>query len=480
MTTETGRSARERWVLGALGAIVLLAIGVLAGLALARGGGPTSTTGPGASPSGAPSPSLTGDFDDDDAPAPDGTCTVDYVVRDSWPDGFTADVTIHNHGAPLDGWELAWWFEGDERIENIWDATVVRPVDGDTGPGVVVQNAPYNADLARDGRVSFGFVGAGTSSVEPGSFELDGRTCGTVKPSSSAQDPDDDAPPSAGSLPAAASFYLDPTTRGAGAAAAATGTERELLEKIAGTPQAFWVTDPDPEAAAAAVRDYTKRARKDGTTGVLALYAVPGRDCGQHSAGGVGESAYARWIDAVADAVVGQPFVVLEPDALPMLGDCDGQGDRIGYLRYAARALATAGARVHVDVGHSGWLSAEEAARRLELVGLDHAVGFALNVSNYQSTEDSIAYGERVAALTGGARYVIDTSRNGNGSDGQWCNPRGRALGERPRAVDDGTHLDALLWVKLPGESDGECNGGPAAGEWFDEIALELARNASW
>lgn len=58
--------------------------------------------------------------------------------------------------------------------------------------------------------------------------------------------------------------------------------------------------------------------------------------------------------------------------------------------------------------------------------------------------------------------------------------PRGRALGDPPRAVDDGTHLDALLWVKLPGESDGSCNGGPPAGQWWQDVALELARNASW
>ena len=75
---------------------------------------------------------------------------------------------------------------------------------------------------------------------------------------------------------------------------------------------------------------------------------------------------------------------------------------------------------------------------------------------------------------------VIDTSRNGNGSNGEWRNPRGRALGEQPRFVDDATALDALLWVKLPGESDGACNGGPAAGTWWQEFALELAANASW
>jgi endoglucanase len=53
--------------------------------------------------------------------------------------------------------------------------------------------------------------------------------------------------------------------------------------------------------------------------------------------------------------------------------------------------------------------------------------------------------------------------------------------------------LDAYLWVKIPGESDGQCNrwappgspdpvrgvADPAAGQWFGDMALELARNAT-
>lgn len=340
--------------------------------------------------------------------------------------------------------------------------------------GAVVAITLQGRDTAPEGAAS-----PAPTTQSPASSPTPSPTPTTAPSSSPSSDPTQTQDPQARE-PSVSDFYLDPLTRAAAAAERATGTERELIDKIASTPQAFWVASTDPVVAAAAVRDYTERAHTDGTIGVLVLYAVPGRDCGQHSAGGASESAYARWVDAVADAVVGTPWVVLEPDALPMLGDCDGQGDRVGYLQYAAQTLAAAGARVYLDAGHSGWLSAEEAARRIELVGLDHLDGFALNVSNYHTTEDSVAYGEQVSALLGGARYVIDTSRNGNGSNGEWCNPRGRALGERPRLVDDGTHLDALLWVKLPGESDGTCNGGPGAGQWFGEIALELARNAAW
>jgi endoglucanase len=40
--------------------------------------------------------------------------------------------------------------------------------------------------------------------------------------------------------------------------------------------------------------------------------------------------------------------------------------------------------------------------------------------------------------------------------------------------------VDAYLWLKKPGESDGTCNGGPKAGEFWLDRALELARNAEF
>lgn len=464
-------SKRVRWIVGVTLGVVLVGVGVLVGALVGGRGEPAP--GPAASPTtpSIPTESPKGPTE----PAGAAACEVDYVVRDSWADGFTVDVTVRNGAEALDGWELAWRFAGEEKVANLWNGVLLEPAAGGPGAEVRVRDAGHNAKVPRGGSITLGFVGAGASAGRPSSFTLDGHECGTEvgsTPSASSS-----AAPDA---TAATGFYLDPTTRAASAAAAASGEERTLLEKIARTPQAFWVTGTDLAAAAAEVRDYTTRARDDGTLGLLVVYAVPGRDCGQHSSGGVDGSAYARWVDAVADAIVGEPWVVLEPDALPMLGDCDGQGDRVGYLAYAAKALSAAGARVYVDAGHSAWLPAEEAARRLKLVGLEHVAGFALNVSNYQSTEDSVAYGEKVAALAGGTHFVVDTSRNGNGSDGQWCNPPGRALGERPRLLPDDAALDALVWVKRPGESDGECHGGPAAGQWFEAQALELARGAGW
>ena len=63
---------------------------------------------------------------------------------------------------------------------------------------------------------------------------------------------------------------------------------------------------------------------------------------------------------------------------------------------------------------------------------------------------------------------MIDTSRNGNGpytgpAMPQWCNPPGRALGQPPELNPGPAGVAAYLWIKDPGASDGQCNGGPAA-----------------
>jgi endoglucanase len=120
-------------------------------------------------------------------------------------------------------------------------------------------------------------------------------------------------------------------------------------------------------------------------------------------------------------------------------------------------------------------------AARLKKAGVARARGFALNVSNFVTTAQSGTYAEAlVKKLPGEHGYVIDTSRNGKGAGGEWCNPPGRALGPRPTTATKYRHADAYLWVKVVGESDGECNGGPAAGQWMPEYALSLAKAAGW
>ncbi|WP_418276023.1 glycoside hydrolase family 6 protein [Isoptericola jiangsuensis] len=426
-------------------------------------------------------------------------CSVDYRVVGEWTGGFQGEISVTNLGSPVDHWELGWTAASGQNISQAWNATVAQ-----SGSAVTASGVAWNAGLATDGTATFGFIGSWNgSNPVPGAFTLNGTACTgdvpdptpTAEPS---QDPTDDPSEEPSQEPTeepsqepseeptddpapAGDLYVDTANQSYSAWQAASGADKDLLAKIALTPQAYWVGNwNDAVTEREAVADYTGRAAADGTTPTIAVYAIPGRDCGNHSSGGVAESEYAAWIDEVAAGIQGEPNIILEPDALAQLGACDGQGDRVGYLQYAAEQLTEAGGRVYIDAGHSGWLSPTEVAGRLNQIGFDHAVGFALNTSNYNTTAAERAYGEQISALTGGARFVIDTSRNGNGSNGEWCNPRGRALGERPTVVNEASGLDALLWVKLPGESDGSCNGGPSAGAWWQEMALELARNASW
>jgi endoglucanase len=87
-----------------------------------------------------------------------------------------------------------------------------------------------------------------------------------------------------------------------------------------------------------------------------------------------------------------------------------------------------------------------------------------------------------VAAIGLPTLFNIYSSRKGYRpcDDKAWCIPFGRALGRPPTSETGEPALDAFAWVKNPGESDGECEGGPAAGQWFEERALEMAKNAHW
>jgi len=232
--------------------------------------------------------------------------------------------------------------------------------------------------------------------------------------------------------------------------------------------------------------------------------------------------------------------------------------DRFDMLNYAVNKLkANPNTSVYLDGTHSGWLGAGDAADRLIQAGVGNADGFFLNVSNYQLNERLEKYGAWVSKCIAFAshpsswgnghsewcasqyfpanpgdfstwgltdqwyvdnvesqtwwystsvlkHFVIDTSRNGNGPwtpsvsypDPQdWCNPPDRGLGVRPTANTGNALIDAYLWIKIPGESDGECTRGlgpggstvdpewglidPPAGGWFPEMALQLAQNAN-
>ncbi|SFF89562.1 endoglucanase [Actinacidiphila alni] len=278
-------------------------------------------------------------------------------------------------------------------------------------------------------------------------------------------------------------FYVNPGSSPAAWVAAHPGDSRAaaINTNIAARPIARWF---GTGSTGDQVASYVGAANSHDLLPVLVAYNIPGRDaCGGQSAGGAGSvAAYKAWISTFAAAVADRPaIVVIEPDAL---GDFDCMtsariADRLDMLGYATRMFQQKAPNTwaYLDAGNAGWTAPDSMAANLNAAGVHNVRGFAVNVSNYYSTSASESYAGAVnsalASRGGSAHFVVDTSRNGNGSNGVWCNPAGRKLGTPPQS---GGGADALLWVKTPGNSDGQCGIAPTvpAGTFSPDLATRL------
>ncbi|GAB2984479.1 glycoside hydrolase family 6 protein [Frigoribacterium salinisoli] len=264
-------------------------------------------------------------------------------------------------------------------------------------------------------------------------------------------------------------------------AAAGRTSEAEAARTIARYPVAIWLGGwYDDAMLVRTIQRTLAAAERTGTTPVFVTYDIPGRDCGGYSGGGqVDAAAYLARNQLVASTLAGhRAVVVVEPDALGHLSNCPALAvSREATLAAAVTAFTAAGVPSYLDAGNENWVKPAVMAERLRAAGVDRARGFSTNVSNYYALAGERAYGDALSRLTGGARYVVDTSRNARGWLGTWCNAVGAGLGAPPAASDGATAFDAQLWIKTPGASDGPCNGGPAAGRWFPAYAVALVRD---
>jgi len=279
------------------------------------------------------------------------------------------------------------------------------------------------------------------------------------------------------------------------AAVATLKAERQAAEAaelaaLAAIPSGTWAAGQPGEMQR--IKSISLAAGKAHAAPVIVAYNLPDRDvCGKYSAA-LGPSArgYLTWIDQLAAAVgTGHDIVIVEPDGLAdMLLGCLSPAQaavRYRLLRYAMRRLGELpNTQVYLDAGNPGMFpNPAHLAGPLARAGLRYGRGFSANVSNFQWTSTMVAWSQRLErALGGGIGAVIDTSRNGNGpytgrETPQWCNPPGRAPGPTPRLHPGPAGIDGYLWIKNPGVSDGSCNGGPAAGQFWTRYAVELAQS---
>jgi len=96
-------------------------------------------------------------------PPPSGTCSGAYSVVNSWSGGFQAQITVTNtSSSPLNGWQLAWTFPGDQQINDLWNGSYTQ-----SGAAVSVASASYNGSLAAGASTTVGFTATDSTGTAP-------------------------------------------------------------------------------------------------------------------------------------------------------------------------------------------------------------------------------------------------------------------------------------------------------------------------
>ncbi|EQC39421.1 hypothetical protein SDRG_03624 [Saprolegnia diclina VS20] len=220
-------------------------------------------------------------------------------------------------------------------------------------------------------------------------------------------------------------------------------------------------------------------------TPVIIIYGLPQKDCASSSSNGKNTNAdqYKAWVQSLANKVGNRKVIyILEPNAIGLYstGDGDKCAKKYGYQENLAAATsilaANSNAQIYADV--AGWAFQEPAIKALKKIGkLGKLTGIPINTSNYKQTVDMNQLCQSYSRQTGGLHCIIDTSRNFNGSpQNEWCNARSAGIGAPPTDKTGNPLVDYYLWLKVPGESDGQCVGqssdssaGPDAGLFFPD-----------
>ncbi|OEU89273.1 hypothetical protein DB35_19935 [Streptomyces abyssalis] len=72
-------------------------------------------------------------------------------------------MRITNHsGQRIDGWEVSWTWNGDQRLVKHWNAEM-----RESGKSVTARNVDTNAEIATTGEASFGFEATGSGTPPP-------------------------------------------------------------------------------------------------------------------------------------------------------------------------------------------------------------------------------------------------------------------------------------------------------------------------
>ncbi|CAE6456391.1 unnamed protein product [Rhizoctonia solani] len=317
--------------------------------------------------------------------------------------------------------------------------------------------------------------------------------------------------------------------------------------KVAQVPVFSWVYDTSSvNDITGYLKDAAAVQKKTGKKQIvqLVIYNLPDRDCSSKAAAGelhltssaTGVTPYQQLLNSAKSQIEKYPDVavaiILEPDSI---GDLVGSNS-VAKCKNAAEAhkqllslaiatLQLPNVSLYLDGANAGWLG-NNLAPTAELLGeilkdarIYHANatvrGLATNVSNYnglgnqkEASRDELKYIKALAPYLEKvgypAHFIVDQGRAGNqkaphGDGEEWCNFKVIVLyagfGLRPMVT---THplVDAVVWVKPGGESDGTTDTSssrfdtactspasyvpsPEAGDWHPEMFRLLIEQAN-
>jgi cellulose 1,4-beta-cellobiosidase len=201
--------------------------------------------------------------------------------------------------------------------------------------------------------------------------------------------------------------------------------------------------------------------------------------------------------------------LVIEPDSLPNLitniGSPKCKNSERAYkdgIKYAVEQFAKKAPKVwlYLDSSHGSWIGWKDSnmvpfVKLIQSMGIvPYLRGFSSNVANYQplgkmcpqidwclphnnhlsdeccndpcklttqynGCTNELNFVQLLGSYFPDKKFIIDTGRNGvpnaRTECSFWCNPRNTGLGQYPTADTGYPQVDAYLWLKTPGESDG-------------------------
>lgn len=246
---------------------------------------------------------------------------------------------------------------------------------------------------------------------------------------------------------------------------------KSQLTEITNIPLPIWYTDRDSNP----LKKITDAMNNcESSLNTIIVYGLPGKDCeaGESSSGtNQNDDAYISFINDLSTEIANEEvIIILEPDAisLSMPGKCGLNNNFIPNIEKALSILSeNCNAKIYLDIGYWNLIYGNDKIK--EVIDIVNKIdtnnvikGFSLGLSNYRTTEESIKTCTDLRSVSGKDYHcVIDTSRNYNGPDpnSQWCNLQTAGMGELPTDKTNNTIIDYLLWMKPPGEVDGQCTG---------------------